>query len=223
MLLWCLYVLMTAKRSNFKRPWMVKWLSRAGLSLGRGVDLVDDPGGTEATGGVVADAHSDFVALAGLRVAQGEACAVSRGRDGTALAGNPVVLADDAERVGAVGEIGRQLVQQRAGAEDFGCEIDGEVLGDGGRCRCGAAAGTEAGAGAGMRSQAAAGTESMTGAGSSVASGLIVESAGFTVTGASAAAVSTSTCVAFSFSTLDFASMGVDAMVVMPAFAFSGS
>lgn len=107
------------------------------MSLGRGVDLVDDPGGTEATGGVVADAHSDFVALAGLRVAQGEACAVSRGLDGTALAGNPVVLADDAERVGAVGEIGRQLVQKRAGAEDFGCEIDGEVLGDGGRCRCG--------------------------------------------------------------------------------------
>ena len=45
----------------------------------------------------------------------------------------------------------------------------------------------------------------------------------FTVTGASAAAVSTSTCVAFPFSTLDFASMGVDAMVVMPALAFSGS
>ena len=46
----------------------------------------------------------------------------------------------------------------------------------------------------------------MTGAGSGVASGLIVESAGFTVTGASAASVSTSTCVALSFSTLDFAS-----------------
>ena len=63
----------------------------------------------------------------------------------------------------------------------------------------------------------------MTGADSGIASGLIVESAGFTMAGASAAAVSTSTCVAFSFSTLDFASMGVDAMVVMPAFTFSGS
>ena len=128
---------MTAKRSDFKRPWMVKWLSRAVLSLGRGVDLVDDPGGTEAAGGVAADAHGDFVALACLRVTQGEACAVSRGLDGTALAGDPVVLADDAERVGAVGEIGRQLVQKRAGAEDLGCEIDGEVLGDGGRYGCG--------------------------------------------------------------------------------------
>ena len=100
----------------------------------------------------------------------------------------------------------------------------------------GAAAGAEAGAGAGIWPQAEVGTDSMTGAGSGVASGLIVESAGsgvvfglvvesadFTVTGASATAVSTSTCVAFSFSTLDFASMGVDAMVVMPAFAFSGS
>ena len=28
-------------------------------------------------------------------------------------------------------------MQKRAGAEDLGCEIDGEVLGDGGRCRCG--------------------------------------------------------------------------------------
>ena len=77
------------------------------------------------------------MALAGLRIVQGEARAVSRGLDGTALAGDPVVLADDAERVGAVGEIGRQLVQKRAGAEDLGCEIDGEVLGDSGRCRCG--------------------------------------------------------------------------------------
>lgn len=110
MLLWCLYVLMTAKRSDFKRPWMVKWLSRAVLSLGRGVDLVDGPGGSEAAGGVAADAHGDFVALACLRVTQGEACAVSRGLDGTAFAGDPVVLADDAERVGAVVEIGRQLV-----------------------------------------------------------------------------------------------------------------
>ena len=77
------------------------------------------------------------MALAGLRVAQGEACAVSRDLNGTALAGDPVVLADDAERVGAVGEIGRQLVQQRTGAEDLGCEIDGEVLGDGRCCGCG--------------------------------------------------------------------------------------
>ena len=35
---------------------------------------------------------------------------VSHGLDGTALAGDPVVLADNAEGVGAVGEIGRQLV-----------------------------------------------------------------------------------------------------------------
>ena len=28
-------------------------------------------------------------------------------------------------------------MQKRAGAEDLGCEIDGEVLGDGGRCGCG--------------------------------------------------------------------------------------
>lgn len=87
----------------------------------------------------------------------------------------------------------------------------------------GAAAGAEAGAGAGIWSQAAVGTDSMTVAGSGVVFGLVVESAGFTVTGASATAVSTSTCIAFSFSTLDFASMGVDAMVVMPALAFSGS
>ena len=107
------------------------------MSLGRGVDLVDGPGGSETAGGVAADAHGNLAALAGLRVAQGEACAVSRGLDGTALAGDPVVLADDAERVGAVGEIGRQLVQKRAGAEDLGCEIDGEILGDGGYCGCG--------------------------------------------------------------------------------------
>ena len=87
----------------------------------------------------------------------------------------------------------------------------------------GTAAGTGAGAGAGIWSQAAAGTDSMQGAGSGVASGLISESAGSTVTGASTAAVSTSICVAFSFSTLDFASTGVEAMVVMPALAFSGS
>ena len=110
---------------------------RGRFLLDRGFDLVDGPGGSETAGGVAANAHGNLVALAGLRVAQGEACAVSRGLDGTAFAGDPVVLADDAERVGAVGEIGRQLVQKRAGAEDLGCEIDGEVLGDGGRCRCG--------------------------------------------------------------------------------------
>lgn len=66
--------------------------------------------------------------------------------------GDPVVLADDAERVGAVGEIGRQLVQKRAGAEDFGCEIDRKSSGMVGAAGAGAgaAAGTEAGAGAGI-------------------------------------------------------------------------
>jgi len=73
-------------------------------------DFIDDPGGSETTGGVAADAHGNLATLAGLRVAQGEACAVSRGLDGAALAGDPVVLADDAEGIGAVGEIGRQLV-----------------------------------------------------------------------------------------------------------------
>lgn len=73
-------------------------------------DFIDGPGGSETAGGVAADAHGNLVALAGLRIVQGEACAVSRGLDGAALAGDPVVLADDAERVGAVGEIGRQLV-----------------------------------------------------------------------------------------------------------------
>lgn len=194
------------------------------MLLGRRLDFIDGPGGSEATGGIAADAHGNLAALAGLRVAQGEACAVSRRCDGTALAGDPVVLADNAEGIGAVGEIGRQLVQKRAGAEDLGCEIDGKSSGWR-ALRCGgwASASTEAGAGAGIWSQAEAGTDSMTGANSSVVFGLIVESAGFTVTGASAASVSTSTCVALSFSTLDFASMGVDAMVVMPALAFSGS
>lgn len=114
---------------------MVKLAIRGRFLLDRGFDLVDGPGGSETAGGVAADAHGNLAALAGLRVAQGEVCAVSRGLDGTALAGDPVVLADNAERVGAVGEIGRQLVQKRAGAEDLGCEIDGEVLRDGGRCR----------------------------------------------------------------------------------------
>ena len=79
---------------------------RGRFLLDRGVDLVDGPGGSETAWGVAADAHGDFVALASLRVTQGEACAVSRDLDGTALAGDPVVLADDAEGVGAVGEIG---------------------------------------------------------------------------------------------------------------------
>lgn len=83
---------------------------RGRFLLDRGFDLVDGPGGSETAGGVAADAHGNLAALAGLRVAQGEVCAVSRGLDGTALAGDPVVLADDAERVGTVGEIGRQLV-----------------------------------------------------------------------------------------------------------------
>lgn len=223
MLLWCLYVLMTAKRSDFKRPWMVKWLSRAVLSLGRGIDLVDDPGGTEATGGVVADAHSDFVALAGLRVAQGEACAVSRGLDGTALAGNPVVLADDAERVGAVGEIGRQLVQKRAGAEDFGCEIDGEVLGDGGRCRCG-------GWGrCGYRSPCRCGNSVASSGGHGFDDGCGLQRR-FRLDRGICGLHGDGRVCSCSFNlnlrrvlVLDFASMGVDAMVVMPAFAFSGS
>jgi len=76
------------------------------LLLGRRLDFIDGPGGSETAGGVAADAHGNLAALAGLRVAQGEACAVSRDLDGTALAGDPVVLADDAEGVGAVGEIG---------------------------------------------------------------------------------------------------------------------
>ena len=69
-------------------------------------DFIDGPGGSEATGGVAADEHGNFVALAGLRVAQGEACAVARGLDGTALAGDAVVLADDAEGMRAVWELG---------------------------------------------------------------------------------------------------------------------
>ena len=45
---------------------------RGRFLLDRGVDLVDGPGGSEAAGGVAADAHGDFVALACLRVTQGE-------------------------------------------------------------------------------------------------------------------------------------------------------
>ena len=77
------------------------------MLLGRCVNLVDGPGGAEAACGVAADAHGDFAAFAGLRVAQREACAVACGFDGAALAGDPVILADDAECVGAVGEVGR--------------------------------------------------------------------------------------------------------------------
>lgn len=80
---------------------------RGRFLLDRGFDLVDGPGGSETAGGVAADAHGDFAAFAGLRVAQREACAVACGFDGAALAGDPVILADDAECVGAVGEIGR--------------------------------------------------------------------------------------------------------------------
>ena len=68
-----------------------------------------------------------------------------------------------------------------------------------------------------------AGTGLVVGAGSVVASGLTTESAGSTVAGVSATAVSTSDCVVLSFSTFGFASTGVDAIVVMPALAFSGS
>ena len=50
---------------------------RGRFLLDRGVDLVDGPGGSEAAGGVAADAHGDFVALACLRVTQGEARAAS--------------------------------------------------------------------------------------------------------------------------------------------------
>ena len=78
---------------------------RGRFLLDRGFDLVDGPGGSEAAGGVAANAYGDFVAFAGLCVAQGEARAVTAGLDGTALASDPVVLADDAEGVGAVGEI----------------------------------------------------------------------------------------------------------------------
>lgn len=106
---------------------------RGRFLLDRGFDLVDGPGGSEAAGGVAANAHDNLAALAGLRVAQREARSVACDVDGAELAGDPVVLADDTEGIGAVGEIGRQLVQQRTGAEDLSCEIDREVLGDG-RC-----------------------------------------------------------------------------------------
>lgn len=51
---------------------MVNWLSEAVFLLDRGFDLVDGPGGSEAAGGVAANAYGDFVAFAGLCVAQGK-------------------------------------------------------------------------------------------------------------------------------------------------------
>lgn len=64
------------------RRWQLKGLNSNGLGwsigyprpflLDRGVDLVDGPGGSEATGGVAADAHGNLAALAGLRVARGK-------------------------------------------------------------------------------------------------------------------------------------------------------
>lgn len=44
---------------------------RGRFLLDRGFDLVDGPGGSEAAGGVAANAYGDFVAFAGLCVAQG--------------------------------------------------------------------------------------------------------------------------------------------------------
>ena len=79
---------------------------RGRFLLDRGVDLVDGPGGSETAGGVAANAHGNLAALAGLRVAQGEARAVSRGLDGTELAGDPVVLADEAYRTKCVSTLG---------------------------------------------------------------------------------------------------------------------
>ena len=123
---------MTTKRPEFKRPRMVNWLSEAvfystGASTLSMAQVAPRP--------PVVLRRMRTVAFAGLCVAQGEARAVTASLDGTALASDPVVLADDAEGVGAVGEISRQLVQQRTRAEDLGREIDGEVPGDG-RC-CG--------------------------------------------------------------------------------------
>ncbi|MFR7670858.1 MAG: hypothetical protein ACLU0O_09415 [Collinsella sp.] len=65
------------------------------------------------------------------------------------------------------------------------------------------------------------GTDSMT-VGLSTGSGLTAESAGFTVTGALQLQFQLNLHRAL-IPTLDFASMGVDAIVVMPALAFSGS
>ena len=85
----------------------------------------------------------------------------------------------------------------------------------------GTATGTGAGAGAGIWSQADADADSM--AGSGTVSGLTAKSVGSTETDVSAVSVLASARGASSASTDGFASAGVEAMVVMPAFAFSGS
>lgn len=140
--------------------------------------------------------------------------------------GDPVVLADDAERVGAVGEIGRQLVQERAGAEDFGCEIDGEVVGDGwcfglggwgrsgdrSRCRCGSLVTGRGGHGLGG------------GCGLSRCFRLDYGIYGFHGSGRVCnCGFNLRLRCALALDGLGFASTGVDATVVMPALAFSGS
>lgn len=76
-------------------------------------------------------------------------------------------------------------------------------------------AGTGAGTGADV--------DSMTGADSGTASGLTAESVGSTETDMSSVPVLASASGASSASIDGFTSTGVDAMVVMPALAFSGS
>ena len=85
----------------------------------------------------------------------------------------------------------------------------------------GTATGTGAGAGAGIWSQADADADSM--AGSGAVSGLTSKSVGSAETDVSAVSVLASARGASYASTDGFASAGVEAMVVMPAFAFSGS
>ena len=63
----------------------------------------------------------------------------------------------------------------------------------------------------------------MTGADSGTGSGLTAESVGSTETDVSSVSVLASACGASPAPTDGFASMGVEAMVVMPALAFSGS
>ena len=63
----------------------------------------------------------------------------------------------------------------------------------------------------------------MTGADSGTGSGLTAKSVGSTETDVSSVSVLASACGASPVSTDGFASMGVEAMVVMPALAFSGS
>ena len=87
----------------------------------------------------------------------------------------------------------------------------------------GTATGTGAVAGAGIWSQADADADSMAGSGSGAVSGLTAKSVGSTETDVSAVSVLASARGASSASTDGFASAGVEAMVVMPAFAFSGS